>query len=48
MNQEVNYLASWEEYCEANGLDYEENVYLEPYWQATQEKLFGFISKLLI
>ena len=43
MNQEVNYLASWEEYCEANGLDYEENVYLEPYWQATQEKLFGFI-----
>ena len=28
MNQEVNYLASWEEYCEANGLDYEENAYL--------------------
>ena len=48
MNQEVNYLASWEEYREANGLDYEKNVYLEPYWQATQEKLFGFIIKLLI
>lgn len=48
MKEHTDYLATWEEYCEANHLDYEENSYLEPYWNASQEKIFGFIIKLLI
>ncbi|MEF9918611.1 MAG: hypothetical protein RR310_07855 [Eubacterium sp.] len=45
---ESNYLATWKEYCEENGLDYEENKYLESYWQSTQDKVFAFVIKLLI
>ena len=48
MEENTKYLATWKEYCEQNEIDYEENSYLEPYWHVAQEKLFGFVIKLLI
>lgn len=48
MEKELNYLATWEEFCEENGMNYEENKYLEEHFNTTQDKLFGFIVKLLI
>ena len=48
MDENTKYLGTGKEYCEQNEIDYEENSYLEPYWQVSQEKLFGFIIKLLI
>lgn len=48
MDENTNYLADWKTYCEDNGIDYEENAYLESYWKAAQDKMFGFIIKLLI
>ena len=43
-----NYLPSWKEYCEENGIDYESQKHLEVYWDASQTKLFSFIISLLV
>ncbi len=43
-----NYLSDWKEYCEQIGINYERNRYLEEYWQKSQDKMFGFVLKLLI
>ena len=42
------YLPTFKEYCEKNGLDYEKESYLEPYFNQSQNKVFGFIIGLLI
>lgn len=41
-------MQSWEEYCNNNELPTEDSELLEPYWQASQDKMFAFVIKLLI